>query len=109
MAAGQHIYSLPVNLDTCAGQSELVVQGGASPDWGPADPGVALAATAPRRIRLAALLRGLTVRVSCSCTARATLRLAGRAIGSARKAVSGSARLKVKPNRAGKARLQQRR
>jgi hypothetical protein len=51
-------------------------------------------------------LRGLSVRVSCSCTVRATLLLAGRAIGTARKAVSGSARVKVKPTRAGRARLQ---
>jgi hypothetical protein len=100
------IHTLRIELDTCTGSSDLAIAGGNHPDWGPAAPGAALTATAPRRIRLAALLRGLTVRVSCSCTAKATLLLAGRAIGTARKAVSGSARVKVKPNRAGRARLQ---
>jgi hypothetical protein len=100
------IWAGSVDQATCGGDVTLVIPGGKAPDWGPAAPGAALAATAPRRIRLAALLRGLTVRVSCSCTARATLLLAGRAIGKARKAVSGSSRVKVKPNRAGRARLQ---
>jgi hypothetical protein len=103
---GDSVYVMPVNLDTCVGQSELVVLRGAAPDWGPAAAGPALAATAPSRIRLRALLNGgVRMRVTCNCTAKATLLLAGRAIGSARKAVSGSAAMRVKPNRAGKARL----
>jgi hypothetical protein len=102
---GAGIYVMPVNLDTCAGQSELVVPGGEAPDWGPAAAGAALAATAPKRIRLNALLNGLKVKVKCSCTATATLLLAKKAIGKAKKAISGSATLKVKPNGAGKARL----
>jgi hypothetical protein len=101
---GNGIYSMPVNLDTCVGQSELVVQG-AAPDWGPAAPGAALTAKAPRRVRLAALLRGLTVRVTCSCTARAKLLLKGRTVGKARKRLSGRGRIRVKPTRSGKARL----
>ena len=32
---GDDIYSMPVNLDTCVGQSEFVTRG-AAPDWGPA-------------------------------------------------------------------------
>ena len=103
---GDGIHTLRIDLETCQGESSLVIPGGEHPDWGPAAPGKALSASAPRRIGLAALLRGLSVRVSCSCTVRATLLLAGRAIGTARKAVSGSGRVKVKPTRAGRARLQ---
>lgn len=103
---GDSIYVMPVNLDSCAGQSDLILLRGEAPDWGPAPAGRALAATAPRRIRLSALLgRGVRIRVSCTCTARATLLAGGRAIGRSRRAVSGSAAMRVKPNRAGKARL----
>lgn len=102
---GDGIHVMPVNLDTCVGQSELVIAGGQHPDWGPAAAGAALTASAPRRVRLRALMRGLRVTVRCSCTARATLLLAGRAIGRATKAVSGSATVRVRPNRAGKRRL----
>jgi hypothetical protein len=99
------IHVMPVDLDTCSGQSELAISRGEAPDWGPAAAGTALAATAPRRIRLNALLKGLKVRVRCSCTATAKLLLAKKVIGKTKKAVSGSATLKVKPTRAGKARL----
>src|SRR5215207_4066739 len=99
------IHTLEINLDTCAGSSALVIAGGKHPDWGPAAAGRALAATAPARIRLAALLKGLKVKVVCSCTATAKLLLANRAIGKAKRAVSGSATLKLKPNRQGRARL----
>jgi hypothetical protein len=101
---GNGIYSMPVNLDTCSGKSELVVTGGA-PDWGPAAPGRRLSATAPKRIRLDALLKGLKVRVNCQCTVTATLLLGKRGIGQARKLVSRSTTIRVKPSRAGKARL----
>lgn len=101
---GNGIYSMPVNLDTCSGESELVVTGGA-PDWGPAAPGRRLSATAPKRIRLDALLKGLKVRVNCQCTVTATLLLGKRGIGHARKLVSRSTTIRVKPSRTGKARL----
>ena len=95
-----------INLDTCEGSGPLVIPGGNHPDWGPAAAGPALAATAPRRIRLSALLNGgVRIRVSCTCTARATLLAGGRAIGRNRRAVSGSAAMRVRPNRAGKERL----
>ena len=111
---------------TCAGTASLVIPGGKAPDWGPADvgsspgtgpgpgpgtgpgpgPGASpLSATAPKRIRLRALLRGLSVRVNCTCTATVKLLLKGRTIGKAKKAVAGSGKVKVKPTRAGKARL----
>ena len=71
----------PNYADCAAGTASLVIPGGKAPDWGPADvgssggsgpgsgpggsPGTALAgalsATAPKRIRLAALLRGMKV------------------------------------------------
>jgi hypothetical protein len=101
---GNGIYSMPVNLDTCVGQSELVVQG-AAPDWGPAAPGRALTAKVARRVRLAALLKGLKVRVRCTCRAVGTLRLGTRRIGRKSKRVAGAGTLRVKPNRAGRARL----
>jgi hypothetical protein len=102
------IHTLRIDLDTCSGSSSLVIAGGMHPDWGPAaagPAGPALAASAPARIRLRALLRGLKVKVLCSCTATAKLLLAGRGIGTARRAVSGAATLRVKPNRKGRARL----
>jgi hypothetical protein len=99
------IHTLRIDVETCEGTSSLAIPGGKHPDWGPAAAGSALTATAPRRIRLGALLTGLRVKVKCSCTARATLLLAGRAIGRTKRAVSGSATLRVKPTRAGRARL----
>jgi hypothetical protein len=54
---------------------------------------------------LNALLDGLRANVRCSCTVTATLLLAKRTIGTARKAVSGSATVKVKPSRRGRVRL----
>jgi hypothetical protein len=99
------IHTLSIDLETCSGSSSLVIDGGRHPDWGPAAAGSTLSATAPARIKLATLLKGMTVRVKCSCTATATLLLAKKAIGRAKKAVSGSARVKVRPNRAGRARL----
>lgn len=100
------IHVARINLDTCEGAAPLVIPGGRHPDWGPARAGPALTATAPSRVRLRALVNsGVRIRVNCSCTARATLVLAGRAIGKARKAVSRSALVRVKPNRKGRARL----
>jgi hypothetical protein len=105
------------NFANCAAATaSLVVPGGKAPDWGPAavtptsgvNPGtivLPLTAKIPKRIRLAALLRGMKVKVSCTCTATAKLLLAKRTIGKAKKAVAGSATLKLKPTRAGKARL----
>ena len=80
---GDSIYVMPVNLESCAGESELILLRGEAPDWGPAAAGPALAATAPRRIRLSALLRGgVRTLVSCTCTRRPRRRrfgLSGRA------------------------------
>jgi WD40-like Beta Propeller Repeat len=101
---GTDIYAIPVNLDTCAGESEFVATGGA-PDWGPAASGRRLSASAPKRIALAALLKGLKVKVNCQCTVTVTLLLRGKPLGKAKKLVLRSTTLKVKPNRAGKARL----
>ncbi len=101
---GNGIYAMPVNLDTCSGQSELVATGGA-PDWGPAAPGRRLSASAPKRIALSALLKGLKLRVNCQCTVTATMLLKGKPVGKAKKLVLRSTTLKVKPNRVGKARL----
>ena len=58
---GNNIYSMPVNLDSARLRATLRRETAAAPDWGPASAGAALAATAPKRIRLAALLRGLKV------------------------------------------------
>jgi len=102
------IHTMPVNLDTCVGQSELAVPGGRAPDWGPAAPGAALSATAPKRIALAALLRGMTVKVRCTCRAVASLYLGKKLVGRAGKRVTVSGRVKVKPSRAGRARLEAR-
>ena len=95
---------ISVNLDTCAGDSEFVATGRA-PDWGPAAPGRRLSASAPNRVALSALLKGLKVKVNCQCTVTATLLLGTKMIGKAKKVVSRSTTIKVKPNRAGKARL----
>ncbi len=94
--------------DCAAATASLVIPGGRAPDWGPADVGSSpgpgagpgpgtgpgpspvgsqLGATVPKRIRLAALLRGLNVKVSCSCTATVKLLLKRRSIGKAKKAV----------------------
>jgi hypothetical protein len=116
------IWTGTFDLATCQGSATLKIPGGKAPDWGPAavgsagpgpgpgtgpgsGGGTALSATVPRRIRLRALLRGLNVKVTCTCTATAKLLLRGRVIGKKKKAVVGSARLKVTPTRAGKARL----
>lgn len=100
------IHVARINLDTCEGSGPLVIPGGSHPDWGRAAAGPALTARAPRRIRLGSLLgHGLQVRVSCTCTATTTLLLGGKPIGKAKKAVSGSASIKVKPTRAGRQRL----
>jgi hypothetical protein len=123
------IHTLRIDLETCSGESSLAIPGGKHPDWGPADVGspagpgpgtgtgpgsgpgpgpggtTGLSATVPRRVRLRALLRGLNVKVNCTCTATVKLLLKSRTIGKAKKAVVGSAKVKVKPTRAGKARL----
>jgi hypothetical protein len=99
------IHTGAIDLDSCQGQSRLIISDGEAPDWGPAAAGSALSATVPKRMRLAALLRGITARVSCSCRAVAKLLLSGRTIGKASKAISGSGSIRVKPTRAGKARL----
>ena len=101
---GGDIYSMPVNLDTCVGQSEFVTSGKA-PDWGPASTGRRLSARAPRRIRLSALLKGLKLKVNCQCTVTATMLLGRKPVGRAKKSVSRATTLKVKPTRKGKARL----
>ena len=104
---GRGVYVAPVNLDDCAAsRSTLALPGGRAPDWGPAAAGPPLAATAPSRVRLRALVNsGLRVRVNCSCRVAARLLLGGRAIGGMRRTVSGSALVRVKPNRKGRARL----
>ena len=61
--------------------------------------------SAPKRIGLSALLKGLKLRVNCQCTVTATLLLGGKPVGKARKLFLRATTLKVKPNRAGKARL----
>jgi hypothetical protein len=100
------IWAGPVDLTNCsATNASLLIPGGKAPDWGPAIAGRPLSATVPKRIALAALLKGLKLRVKCQCTVTATLLLGKKGIGQARKVVSGSTTMKVKPNRAGKARL----
>jgi hypothetical protein len=95
-----------VDLTNCAaGDASLVIPGGRAPDWGPAAAGARLSAKVPKRVRLGALLGGLKLKVKCGCTVTATLLLANKPIGRAKKAVLGSTTLKVKPNRAGKTRL----
>ena len=101
---GGDVYTMPVNLDTCAAESEFVATGKA-PDWGPASPGRRLTASAPRRIGLSALLRGLKLKVNCQCTVTATMLLGTKPVGTARKNVTRSTTLTVKPSRSGKARL----
>ena len=117
----------PNYADCAAGTGALVIPGGKAPDWGPADVGSSggsgpgpgpdtggtpgggtLSATTPKKIGLRALVRGLKVKVKCSCTAKVTLLLARKSVGKATKAVAGSATIKVKPTRAGKARLRRR-
>jgi hypothetical protein len=99
------IWAATVDRATCAGDAELVIAGGKAPDWGPAAAGRRLSATAPKRIKLNALLKGLKVRVNCQCTVTATLLLGKKPIGSAKKVVSRPTTMTVKPNRRGKARL----
>jgi hypothetical protein len=105
------------NFANCAGATaSLVIPGGKAPDWGPAavtpvggvnpEPIVLpLTAKIPKRIGLAALLRGMKVKLTCTCTATAKLLFAKKTIGKAKKAVAGSVTVKLKPTRAGKARL----
>jgi hypothetical protein len=96
-----------VDLTNCAAtDASLVIPGGKAPDWGPAASGTRLSGTVPKRIGLnALLLQGIKLRVKCTCTVTATLLLAKKPIGKAKKAVSGSTTMRVRPTRAGKARL----
>jgi hypothetical protein len=100
------IWVADVNLDDCTQTgANMVIPGGHSPDWGPAAAGRALTASAPKRVKLSALLKGLKLRVNCQCTVTATMLLGGKPIGRAKKLVLKSTTLTVKPTRAGKARL----
>jgi hypothetical protein len=99
------IWAATIDQATCQGDANLVIAGGKAPDWGPAAPGAALTAKAPKRIRLAALLRGMKVGVKCTCRAVASLYLGKRLVGRAGKRLTVSGSLKVKPSRAGRARL----
>jgi hypothetical protein len=100
------IWVADVNLDDCAQTgANMVIPGGHSPDWGPAAAGRALSASAPKRVKLSALLKGLKLRVNCQCTVTATMLLGGKAIGQAKKLVLKATTLTVKPTRAGKKRL----
>jgi hypothetical protein len=112
----------PNFADCGAATAALVIPGGKAPDWGPADvgaaggnggpgpgpnpnPGAELTAKVQKKIRLAALLRGLKVRVNCQCRVTATLSLRNKRLGQAKKTVTAPTTLKVKPTRKGKARL----
>jgi len=100
------IWVADVNLDDCAQTgANMVIPGGHSPDWGRVAAGRALTASAPKRVNLSALLKGLKVRVNCQCTVTATMLLGGKRIGQAKKLVLKPATVTVKPTRAGKARL----
>lgn len=130
---GIHVGSF--DLATCEGTERLTIPGGQAPDWAAADvpkaagpapggapggtvPGAtsgaapALAATlhAPDRVRLTALLRGITVKVGCTkpCRARATLvvprsvakrlRLkAPHAVATATRSLTRTAKLRLAP------------
>ena len=95
-----------IDLSNCsAGGASLVIAGGTAPDWGPAAAGRRLSARAPKRVPLNTLLKGLKLRVNCQCTVTATMLLAKKPIGKAKKVVTRSTTLKVRPTRAGKARL----
>src|SRR4051794_7251010 len=95
-----------VALDNCSGTTaDLVIPGGHSPDWGPAAPGRALTASAPKRIKLSALLKGLKLRVNCQCKVTATMVLGKTVVGKAKKTVTRSTTLRLKPSRKGRARL----
>jgi hypothetical protein len=100
------IWVAAIDLDNCAAiQAEPVIAGGKAPDWGPVAAGRRLSARAPKRIALAALLKGLKLKVNCQCTVTATLLLAKKPIGKAKKVVSRATTLKLKPNAKGRARL----
>jgi hypothetical protein len=100
------IWVADVNLDDCTQTGgNLMIPGGHSPDWGPAAAGRALTASAPKRVKLSALLKGLKLRVNCQCTVTATMLLGGKRIGQAKKLVLRSTAMTVKPTRKGKARL----
>jgi hypothetical protein len=118
------IWAGTFDMDTCQGNATLKIPGGKAPDWGPADvgssggnggpgpgpnpnpnPGAQLTAKVQKKIRLAALLRGLKVRVNCQCRVTATLSLRNKRLGQAKKTVTAPTTLKVKPTRKGKARL----
>lgn len=100
------IWVVDVNLDNCgAMQPSLSVPGGKAPDWGPAAAGRKLSARAPKRIALAALLKGLKLKVNCQCTVSATMLLGKKPVGKAKKVVTKATTLKVKPSRKGRARL----
>ncbi|MEA2366263.1 MAG: hypothetical protein QOI32_1775 [Thermoleophilaceae bacterium] len=100
------IWAADIDLDNCtATQPEPIVAGGKAPDWGPVAAGRRLSATAPKRVTLGALLKGLRLRVNCQCTVSATMLLAKKPIGKAKRVVSRATTLKVKPNAKGRARL----
>jgi hypothetical protein len=134
---GIHVAQLP-DLSACAGAARpLVVPGGTDPDWGVAGPPAAAAspggsttatprtspptarpkgkgpkvtlAKVPRSLRLAALRRGVSVRVTCgsACSLSAALVQKGRTLGTAR--ARGKARravtVKVRPSRKQRSRL----
>jgi hypothetical protein len=100
------IWVASVNLDDCPSiMADLMIEGGKAPDWGPAAPGRRLSARSPRRIALGALLRGLRVRANCQCNVTATLSLGSKRLGQAKRRVTRATTIRVRPNRAGRARL----
>lgn len=100
------IWVASVNLDNCTGIiADLMMEGGKAPDWGPAAPGRRLSVRAPRRITLRALLRGAKVRVNCQCNVTATMSLGLKRLGQAKRRVTRATTIRVRPSRAGKARL----
>lgn len=109
-------------------QGKLVVPGGNAPDWGPADVPAAdrtapvLKASVAKRTRRRALLRGLTVKITCNEPCRATadllldrrtakrLRLAGAKpvrIGRVTRTLkkAGTVKLKLRPSAKARKRL----
>ena len=129
---GIHVGSFNLDSGDCAGSERLVIPGGRAPDWGPADVPVIAVPGGPapgpgggdaggggirpgtdsvkpkltllvkKRLRRRALLRGVTVRVTCDepCRAVGELRAKGRgriARKAKRLTVAGTVKLKLRP------------
>jgi hypothetical protein len=94
------VWVKPSALD-CTVQPSLTIPGASEPDWGPAQPAAAGAASKPAMKVVAKRRVTVSVRCASACTVRAKLVRRGRTIASKRTKLrkAGTAKLALKPKR----------